>query len=83
MRAEIGRLADGGAPLLLDVPRLVATRLLIQGRSGGGKSWTVRRLLEQTHGQIQHLVLDPEGEFDCARARWAMEFGSEDHRDGR
>jgi hypothetical protein len=31
---EIGRLVEGGASLRLDVPRLVATRLLVQGRSG-------------------------------------------------
>jgi hypothetical protein len=67
---EIGRLVEGGASLRLDVPRLVATRLLVQGRSGGGKSWTIRRILEQTHGSIQHLVIDPEGEFASLRERF-------------
>lgn len=70
MAVEIGRIVDGNAPLLLDVQRLVATRLLVQGRSGGGKSWTLRRILEQTHGSIQHLVLDPEGEFASLRERY-------------
>jgi len=67
---EVGRLVEGGKLLRLDVPRLVATRLLVQGRSGGGKSWTLRRILEQTHGSIQHLVLDPEGEFASLRERF-------------
>ena len=67
---EVGRLIEGGGPLRLDVPRLVATRLLVQGRSGGGKSWTLRRVLEQTHGAIQHLVIDPEGEFASLRERF-------------
>jgi DNA helicase HerA-like ATPase len=36
---------------------------LIQGVSGAGKSWTLRRLLEQTAKTIQQIVIDPEGEF--------------------
>lgn len=39
------------------------TRLLVQANSGGGKSWALWRFLEQTHGQVQHHVIDPEGEF--------------------
>ncbi len=65
---EIGK-ADGH-PFRLDIGTLVATRLLIQASSGGGKSWTLRRLLEQSHGQIQHIVLDPEGEFGSLRERY-------------
>ncbi|HET6372680.1 MAG TPA: hypothetical protein VFG76_05200, partial [Candidatus Polarisedimenticolia bacterium] len=37
---------------------------------GGGKSWCLRRILEQTHGAIQHLVIDPEGEFASLRERF-------------
>ncbi|MDQ5872372.1 MAG: hypothetical protein M3547_09250, partial [Acidobacteriota bacterium] len=46
------------------------TRLLIQANSGGGKSWCLRRILEQTHGQVQHLVIDPEGEFPSLREKF-------------
>lgn len=56
--------------LALDLDRLVDTRLLIQANSGGGKSWCLRRLLEQTHGRVQHLVIDPEGEFASLRERF-------------
>ncbi|RAI39089.1 hypothetical protein CH341_26565, partial [Rhodoplanes roseus] len=28
-----------------------------------GKSWTLRRLLEQTAGRIQQILIDPEGDF--------------------
>ncbi|HEY3175657.1 MAG TPA: ATP-binding protein [Candidatus Polarisedimenticolia bacterium] len=49
---------------------LVDTRLLIQANSGGGKSWCLRRILEQTHGQVQQLVIDPEGEFASLRERF-------------
>ena len=46
----IGRSASGD--VLLDLERLVETRMLIQAGSGAGKSWTLRRVLEQTAGQI-------------------------------
>lgn len=53
----------------IDIERLVVTRLLVQANSGGGKSWCLRRILEQTHGLVQHLVIDPEGEFFTLREK--------------
>jgi hypothetical protein len=67
-RLVLGDTATG--PLVADVPTLIDTRLLLQANSGGGKSWALRRLLEQTHGQVQQLVLDPEGEFASLRERY-------------
>lgn len=55
------------AGVSIDVQRLVETRALIQANSGGGKSWALRRLLEQTAGAVQQLVIDPEGEFQSLR----------------
>lgn len=54
---------DAGDLLGLDLTKLFDGRLLIQGVSGAGKSWTLRRLLEQTHGRVQQITIDPEGEF--------------------
>src|SRR5688572_655746 len=48
-----------GPGLSCDVDRLVASRLLIQANSGGGKTHTLRRLLEQSHGRLQHLDTKP------------------------
>lgn len=59
-----------GKPVEIDIDRLVVSRLLLQANSGGGKSWALRRLLEQTHGKVQHLVLDVEGEFHTLRERF-------------
>lgn len=59
-----------GGDLSLDLATLVDTRLLVQANSGGGKSWCLRRLLEQTHGHVQHLIIDPEGEFASLRERF-------------
>lgn len=51
----------------IDLDKLITTRLLIQANSGGGKSYAIRWLLEQTYGRIQHIVIDREGEFSTLR----------------
>ncbi|WP_265569632.1 ATP-binding protein [Sphingomicrobium nitratireducens] len=50
-------------PVHLDLEELLATRLLVQGNSGSGKSHLLRRLLERSAGQVQQVIVDPEGEF--------------------
>ena len=52
-----------GTPVPIDVEELLATRLLVQGNSGSGKSHLLRRLLEQSAGLVQQVVIDPEGDF--------------------
>ena len=59
-----------GATIALDLERLIETRLLVQAMSGGGKSWAIRRLCEQSYGQVQQIVLDLEGEFPTLRERF-------------
>lgn len=59
-----------GAGVAIDVPRLIESRLLVQANSGGGKSWAIRRLLEQTYGAAQHIVIDVEGEFHTLREKF-------------
>lgn len=58
------------AGVRVDLDRLIASRMLIQANSGGGKSRALRQLLEETHGRVQHLVVDPEGEFSTLRERF-------------
>lgn len=54
---------SGGAPAKLDIEELLATRLLVQGNSGSGKSHLLRRLLEQSAQWVQQVIIDPEGDF--------------------
>ncbi|PWE56563.1 ATP-binding protein [Metarhizobium album] len=54
---------SGGASAKLDIEELLATRLLVQGNSGSGKSHLLRRLLEQSAPWVQQVVIDPEGDF--------------------
>ena len=59
---DIGRDASGQS-ILVDLEELLATRLLVQGNSGSGKSHLLRRLLEECAGLVQQVVIDPEGDF--------------------
>lgn len=61
-RIELGFGSDG-VLATVDLEELLATRLLVQGNSGSGKSHLLRRLLEESAGLVQQVVIDPEGDF--------------------
>jgi len=54
----------------INLEKLIATRMLINANSGGGKSWAIRRFLEQSQGQVQQIILDLEGEFISLREEY-------------
>ena len=54
---------QNGTAISLDVEELLATRLLVQGNSGSGKSHLLRRILEESAAIVQQIVIDPEGDF--------------------
>src|SRR3954464_8628276 len=56
-------IASSGRPACVDLEELLATRLLVQGNSGSGKSHLLRRLLERRVTEVQQIVIDPEGDF--------------------
>ncbi|MBX3598000.1 MAG: ATP-binding protein [Rhizobiaceae bacterium] len=65
MKVEIdmGTAGAAGKAAALDLEELLATRLLVQGNSGSGKSHLLRRLLEQSAPWVQQCIIDPEGDF--------------------
>ena len=65
--------SEQGDPVGVDLAKLIDGRLLIQGMSGSGKSWLLRRLLETTAGRIQQVIIDPEGEFVTLAERYGHE----------
>ena len=77
-------LGPGGEPARIDLEELLATRLLVQGNSGSGKSHLLRRLLEQSAGEVQQIVIDPEGDFVTLAERFghvALEASELDEKD--
>lgn len=64
MTVSVDMGTDGtGSSVPIDVEELLATRLLVQGNSGSGKSHLLRRLLEGSAGMVQQVIIDPEGDF--------------------
>jgi hypothetical protein len=59
-----------GASAAMDLEELLATRLLVQGNSGSGKSHLLRRLLEGSAKWVQQVVIDPEGDFTTLSERF-------------
>lgn len=61
-----GRPAGPGV-LPVDMNALMRSRALIQADSGGGKSYLLRSMLEQTASLMVQTVFDVEGEFSSLR----------------
>ena len=70
MRLTFAAESDNGKDIGFDLEKLVDTRLLIQANSGGGTSYLIRKILEVSHGQVQQIILDSEGEFGSLRERF-------------
>jgi hypothetical protein len=62
VRIDLGT-DPAGASAPIDLEELLATRLLVQGNSGSGKSHLLRRLLEESAPWVQQVIIDPEGDF--------------------
>jgi len=76
---EMGH-TTAGAPATLDLEELLATRLLVQGNSGSGKSHLLRRLLEQSAPWVQQTIIDPEGDFVSLGDRYGhLVIDAEEH----
>ena len=53
----------------INIQKLIATRMLVNANSGGGKSYALRKFLEESSGQVQQIILDLEGEFISLREK--------------
>ena len=57
-------------PVVIDLDDIVKGRALFQANSGGGKSYLLRKFLEESNGKIQQIIIDPEGEFSTLREKY-------------
>lgn len=69
MKIAIGKTA-AGKNINFELDTLLVTRLLIQANSGAGKSWLLRKLMEELFGHVQVIAIDPEGEFATLREKF-------------
>ncbi|WP_158231230.1 DUF87 domain-containing protein [Bradyrhizobium sp. C9] len=80
LHAVIGTYADG-TDVTLELDKLIGSHLCIQGNSGAGKSGAIRKLLETTHGFVQHIVIDVEDEFYTLREKFEYLIAGGDNGD--
>jgi hypothetical protein len=62
----------------VDLTKLIASRLLIQASSGGGKSYAIRKSVEQLIGHVQVIIIDIEGEFVSLREKFPFALVSKE-----
>jgi hypothetical protein len=67
---DLGAIAATGEPFAVDIVTVLRSNLLVQAGSGGGKSWLLRRMIEQTFGIVPQIIIDPEGEFSTLREKF-------------
>ena len=63
--------ASGRGEVEVELGQLLETRMLVQGSSRSGKTWALYSMLQETHGRVQHLVIDREADFALLRQRYA------------
>lgn len=80
MSAPIGH-TSATEPVAIALDRLIGSHACVVANSGGGKSGLVRRILETTYGQVQHIVFDPEDEFYSLRERFSYVIAGGDGGD--
>ncbi|HEV3059648.1 MAG TPA: type IV secretory system conjugative DNA transfer family protein [Vicinamibacterales bacterium] len=68
-RIDIG---TAKAPFHADLDIILRSNLLVMANSGGGKSWALRRMIEQSFGLVPQIVIDPEGEFSTLRQKFDL-----------
>ena len=54
----------------VDLDEIIKSRMLLQANSGGGKSHIIRKFAEKSHGKVQQIIIDPEGEFHTLREKY-------------
>ncbi len=60
----------GQTKIKINLPILIDSRMLLCANSGGGKSYTIRKILEESGNNIMSIVLDVEGEFKTLREKY-------------
>lgn len=79
--APVAHIVDGNVPVTLNLDTLIGSHLCIQANSGAGKSGAIRKVLEVTHGRVQHIVIDTEDEFYTLREKFDYLIAGGDNGD--
>lgn len=67
---DLGKFVNSGKTFRADLDIILRSNALVQANSGGGKSWELRRAIEQSFRRVPQIVIDPEGEFSTLREKF-------------
>ena len=67
---DLGLYAESNKTFRGDLDIILRSNVLVQANSGGGKSWLLRRFIEQAFKRVPQIVIDPEGEFSTLRSHF-------------
>lgn len=67
---DLGIFAETAKPFRADLEIILRSNVLVQANSGGGKSWLLRRFIEQAFKRVPQIIIDPEGEFSTLRSHF-------------
>lgn len=67
---DLGIYAESGKTFRGDLDIILRSNVLVQANSGGGKSWLLRRFIEQAFKRVPQIIIDPEGEFSTLRSHF-------------
>jgi hypothetical protein len=67
-----------GKNIALDVKSLLRSHLLIWASTGGGKSYLIRRMVEQMFGKVPIIIVDREGDFPTLREKFGFVLVGQD-----
>ena len=70
----IGKNVETGENVRIDLDKFLETRAVITASSGQGKSWGIRKILQESFGKVQQIILDWEGEYSNLREAEAEHF---------
>ena len=63
----IGKNIETGEEVKIDLEKFIDTRGVLTASSGQGKSWLIRKILQESFGKVQQVILDWEGEYSNLR----------------
>lgn len=67
---DLGVYIESGKTFRGDLEIILRSNVLVQANSGGGKSYLLRRMIEQSFKRVPQIIIDPEGEFSTLRSHF-------------
>ena len=72
MSFEIGQVLETQEPFALDIANVITGRTFLASITRWGKSWTARKIVEESFGHAGIIIIDPEGEYASLREKYPL-----------